>query len=457
MEAEAVTVTTLSNSETEQLGRVPPQSREAEMCVLGSLILDPPAVDIVVQWLTEEHFYIPAHSLVYQALVAMSVARKPVDLVSLREELKQRKLLEQIGGQDYLVRLVDAVPNAANVEYYGKIVRDKAMLRGLITAATDLCREAYDSKDDATLVIDRAEQRIFELAGAQITDHAEPIRNIIQQTFEQLQTLDGSITGLATGYFKLDELTCGLQPGEMIIIAARPSVGKTAIALNMAEHMAADDHKPVLVFSIEMARQQLAQRVLCSRSRFDQSRLRRGNISTDDWQRLQMAAGDLEEAPLYIDDSPEINMIQMRAKARRMQAKYGISCIFIDYLQLITPMGGESRQVQVSDISRQIKALARELKVPVVTLAQLNRAVEERIGHEPRMSDLRESGSIEQDADVVCLLHRPDYYDKESAEPNVAVLYVAKQRNGPTGDLKLTFLRECTRFENYHADEGAAV
>ena len=444
--------TTLSSSETEQLGRVPPQSREAEMCVLGAMILTPDAIDIVVQWLKDDHFYIPAHALIYQALVTMSLAGKPVDLVSLREELKQRKVLEQIGGQDYLVRLIDAVPNAANIEYYGKTVRDKALLRGLITAATELCREAYDSKDDAALVIDRAEQRIFDLAGQQVVENAEPIRNIIQQTFEQLQTLDGSITGLATGYFKLDELTCGFQPGEMIVIAARPSVGKTAIALNMAEHMAADDHKPVLVFSIEMARQQLAQRFLCSRSRFDQSRLRRGNITTDDWQRLQMAAGDLETAPLYIDDSPEINMIQMRAKARRMMAKYGIACIFIDYLQLITPLGGESRQVQVSDMSRQIKAMARDLKIPVVTLAQLNRAVEERIGHEPRMSDLRESGSIEQDADVICLLHRPDYYDTD-AEPNVAELIVAKQRNGPIGKLKLTFLRECTRFENYHSDQ----
>ena len=441
----------LSNSEAQQLGRVPPQSREAEMCVLGAMILDPASIDIVVQWLKEEHFYIPAHAQLYQTLVAMSLARKEVDLVTLREELKQRRLLDPVGGQDYLVRLVDAVPNAANIEHYGRIVRDKAMLRGLITVTTESCREAYDSRDDAAFVIDRAEQRIFELAGAQVTENAEPIRNIIQQTFEQLQSLDGSITGLATGYLKLDELTCGLQAGEMIVIAARPSVGKTAIALNMAEHMAAEDHKPVLIFSLEMARQQLAQRFLCSRSRFDQARLRRGNITTDDWQRLQMAAGDLEEAPIFIDDSAEANMIQMRAKARRMKARHDIQCIFIDYLQLITPLSGESRQVQVSDISRQIKALARELHIPVVTLAQLNRAVEERIGHEPRMSDLRESGSIEQDADVVCLLHRPDYYDAD-AEPNVAEFIVAKQRNGPVGKVKLTFLRECTRFENYHGE-----
>ncbi len=451
------TTTPLANSQVEQLGRVPPQSREAEMCVLGAMILDPDSIDIVVQWLKDDHFYIPAHSQIYRHMVAMTLARKPVDLVSLREELKLAKVLDQVGGQDYLVRLVDAVPNAANIEYYGKTVRDKALLRGLITAANELTRDAYDSKDEAPLVIDRAEQKIFELASAQITEHAEPIRNIIQQTFEQLQTLDGSITGMATGYFKLDELTCGFQAGEMIIIAARPSVGKTAIALNMAEHMAAEDKKPVLIFSLEMAGRQLAQRFLCSRSRFDQSRLRRGNIGTEDWQRLQMAAGDLEEAPIFIDDSPEVNMIQMRAKARRMKSRHDIQCIFIDYLQLITPLSGESRQVQVSDISRQIKALSRELKIPVVVLAQLNRMVEERIGHEPRMSDLRESGSIEQDADVVCLLHRPDYYDND-AEPNVAELIIAKQRNGPTGKVKLTFLRECTRFENYHgAEEGMPV
>ena len=448
-----MTVAPLSSQDAQQLTRVPPQSRTAEVCVLGAMILDPSAIDIVVQWLRSEYFYIPAHTQIYQVLVDMSAAGKPVDLVTLREELERSKLLEPIGGADYLVLLVDSVPDAANIEYYGRIVRDKALLRGLISISTGLSREAHDSAEDASVIIDRAERRVLELASAQINEAATPIHTIIQETFERLESLDGSITGLPTGYTQLDELTCGLQPGEMIVIAARPSVGKTAIALNMAEHMAVDAHNPVLIFSLEMARQQVAQRFLCSRSRFDQSRLRRGNISAEDWTQLQMAAGELESAPIFIDDSAELTMIQLRAKARRMWAQHDIKCVFIDYIQLITPMPGESRQVQVSDMSRNIKALARELKIPVVTLAQLNRSVEERIGHRPRMSDLRESGAMEQDADVVCLLHRPDYFD-DDAEPNVAEFIVAKQRNGPTDLVKLTFLRNCTRFENYHTHDG---
>jgi len=445
-----------TNQDVQQLTRIPPQSREAEICVLGAMILDPSSIDIVVQSMVADCFYIPAHARIYQTLVEMSAANTPIDLVTLRDELDRRKLLDSVGGVDYLVSLVDGVPNAANIEYYGRIVRDKALLRNLIRATTEMCREAYESAEDAATIIDRAEKRIFELATAQVTDSVAGIGDVIQQTFEQLQNLDGSVTGLPTGYFRLDELTSGFQPGEMVIIAARPSMGKTAIALNIAEHMAADEGKPVLIFSLEMARQQLVQRFLAARSRFDQSLLRRGNIQPEDWTRLQMAAGELENAPVLIDDSAELTMLQLRAKARRMKARHDIQCIFIDYLQLITPTSGESRQVQVSEMSRNIKALARELEIPVVTMAQLNRAVEDRVGHRPRMSDLRESGSIEQDADVIGLLHRPDYFS-DDAEPNVAELIIDKQRNGPTGIVKLTFLRECTRFENYQSPDGLPV
>ena len=449
-----MTTAPVSSSEMQTIARVPPQSLEAEVCVLGAMILDHNAVDVVIQLLRPEYFYRPSHGIIYRTVVEMNSANKPVDLVTLRDSLTQQKLLDQVGGVDYLVSLAEGVPNIANAEYYARIVRDKALLRSLITTTTDLAREAYDSKEDATVILDRAEHRIFELVSNQITDGAVQLGSLIQQTFEQLENMDGStLTGVPTGFFHLDELTSGFQKGEMIIIAARPSVGKTAIALNMAEHMAVDDHKPVLIFSLEMAKQQLAQRFLCSRARFSASQLRRGALSPDDWTRLQMAAGEMEKAPIFIDDSAEASMLAMRAKARRMKAAHDIQCIFIDYLQLITPGDGESRQVQVSDISRNIKALARELSVPVVTLAQLNRAVEERIGHRPRMSDLRESGSIEQDADVVCLLHRPDYFD-EDAEPNVAEFIIAKQRNGPTDTVKMTFLKECTRFENYHAAQG---
>ncbi len=441
-----------ANQDTQPLTRVPPQSLEAEMCVLGAMILDANAVDSAVQILKPEYFYRPSHRTLYEVLMEMASGKAPIDLVSLRETLTRRKALDEVGGVEYLVSLVEGVPNAANIEYYSQVVRDKALLRNLITVATELCREAYDAKEDAPLVLDRAEHRIFELATAQIADTTSPIKDLLAATFEQLENMEGSmVTGVATGFHHLDELTRGFQPGEMIIIAARPSMGKTAIALNIAEYMAVDDNKPVLLFSLEMAKQQLAMRFLCSRARFSQSKMRRGMMNPEDWQRLQFAAGELERAPVFIDDSAELTMLQIRGKARRLKMHHGIQAVFIDYLQLITPLGGESRQVQVSEISRQLKALARELSVPVVVLAQLNRAVEERIGHEPRMSDLRESGSIEQDADVICLLHRPEYYDRE-AEPGMAEFIIAKQRNGPTDKVKLTFLRDCTRFENYHPE-----
>lgn len=446
-----------TNQQTPQITRMPPQSVEAEVCVLGAMILDAQSADVAVQLVRPDYFYRPAHQQIFTVLVDMSTAKQPVDLVSLREELTRRKLLDEVGGVSYLVALAEGVPNAANIEYYAKVVRDKALLRGLITATTDLCRDAYDSSEPAETILDHAEKRIFELTQSQVSNSAVPLRDLILETFERLEKLDGSlVTGLSTGYYQFDELTSGLQAGEMIIIAARPSMGKTAIALNMAEHMAVEDGKPVLVFSLEMSKQSLAMRFLSSRARFSASQMRRGMISPEDWTRLQMAADALEKAPLFIDDSAETTMLQIRARARRMKRQHDIQCIFIDYLQLITPAGNqESRQVQVSDISRQIKGLARELNVPVVTLSQLNRGPEDRIGHRPRMSDLRESGSIEQDADVVCLLHRPDYYE-DDAEPNVAELIIAKQRNGPTDTVKLTFLRECTRFENYHSEASMA-
>ncbi len=454
-----MSVAPFSNSDAQQLTRIPPQSREAEMCVLGAMIIDSTSIDIIVQVVTGDQFYNPAHAVIYQALTDMSSATKPIDLVTLRDELDRGKTLESIGGADYLVALVDGVPNAANIEYYGRIVRDKALLRNLIQATTELCREAYDSTEDAAIVIDRAEKRIFELATTHISDTLTVVGDVIDETFEQLQARDGSMTGVPTGYTELDKLTSGFQPGEMIIVAARPSMGKTTFALNVAEYMAVVEKQPVLVFSLEMARHQLVQRFLASRARFDLSKMRRGALEMDDWTQLQAAAGDLHDAPIFLDDSAEITMLQIRAKARRLKARHDIKCIFIDYLQLITPSSGESRQVQVSEMSRNLKALARELNIPVVTLAQLNRAVEDRVGHRPRMSDLRESGSIEQDADVIGLLHRPGYYEQKGdvdsdVDLNMAELIIDKQRNGPTGVVRLTFISECTRFENYHTDDG---
>jgi len=442
----------------DNLARVPPQSIAAEACVLGSMILHAPAVDIVVQIVKPEMFYRPAHQTIYQALVEMRNTSRPIDLVLLRDELERRKQLEGVGGVEYLVALVEGVPDAANAEFYARAVRDKAMLRELIIAGTEMIREAYDTHDDAQDVIERAEQTIFHISQAQIGQQAVDLKGLLVKTFETLQETDGQlITGLASGYHQLDELTAGFQNGDMIILAARPSMGKTSCLLNVAEYVAVVDRVPVAFFSLEMSKEQLAQRLLASSARFDLKRMRRGMISAEDWTKLQMAAGDLEQAPFYIDDSPMLTIVQLRAKARRLKAQYDIKAIFLDYLQLMSYSGrADSRQEQITEISRGIKALARELNVPVIAAAQLNRGPADRPSHRPRMSDLRESGSIEQDADVVMLLHNEDYYHRGEDDylpTHMTELIVEKQRNGPTGIVKLAFLSECTRFEPYAEPE----
>ena len=420
--------------------------------MLGSMILDAQSIDIVVQICQEDYFYRPAHQLIYQTLVDMRQASKPIELVLLKEELRGRKQLERVGGIDYLVEIVEGVPNAANVEYYAKIVRDKALLRDLIVAGNEIIRQAYDTQDEAPQVIEQAEQEVFRIASRQIGDEAVPLNSLLEQTFETLQQSEGQmITGLGTGYPRLDELTSGLQNGEMIILASRPSMGKTSIVLNIAEHMAVQNRNPVAIFSMETSREQLAMRMLSSHARFDLRQMRRGMISPENWTSLQMAADDLQQAAIYIDDSPLLTILQLRSKGRRLKSAYDIKCIFIDYLQLMTYRGrANSRQEQITEMSRGIKALARELRIPVVCAAQLNRGPEDRTIHRPRMSDLRESGAIEQDADVVMLLHNEDYYHLGEAdyEPkNVTELIIAKQRNGPTDTVAFKFIPECTRFE----------
>ncbi len=454
-----------TSPDTLALNRVPPQSIEAEVCVLGSMILNAPCIDIVVQIVRPEHFYRPSHRLIFETLVEMHEVKKPVELVLLKDELTRRKQLESVGGVDYLVNIVEGVPTAANAEYYARIVRDKALLRELITAGTDIVRQAYETREEATDVIDRAENRIFRIATEHVGDQAVGLKGLLQQTFETLQEHDGKlITGLASGYHQLDEITSGFQNGEMIIIAARPSMGKTSMLLNVAEHMAVVDKVPVAIFSMEMSKEQLAQRLLASHARFDLRRMRRGMISAEDWTNLQLAAGDLESAPIYVDDSAELTILQLRAKARRLAAAHEIRCVFVDYLQLMTYRGrADSRQAQIAEISRGIKSLARELNVPVIAAAQLNRSPTDRPGHRPRMSDLRESGSLEQDADVVSLLHCEDYYHRGQGDytpTGITELILAKQRNGPTGLVKFTFLSQCTRFEaaapeSYQATEPA--
>ena len=414
----------------EQLQRVPPHSIEAETCVLGSMVLDAATIDVIVQIARPEHFYRPAHQLLYQVLVDMRQVKKPVDLVTLRDELARTQQLEAIGGIEYVADLVEGVPNAANAEYYAKIVRDKAMLRQLIVVAREIGREAYDSREEAAKVVDEAELRIFEVAAKHIGEDAVDLKDLLQQTFEMLMASEGNlVTGLGTGYDKLNELTSGFQKGDMAILAARPSMGKTSILLNMAEHMAVADRLPVAFFSLEMSKEQVSQRMLASHARFNLRQMRRGRISPEDWSSLKTAAGNLQESRIFVDDSALLTIIQLRAKARRLKQRHDIQCVFLDYLQLMTYSGrASSRQEQITEISRGIKALGRELDVPIVAAAQLNRGP----------------------ADLVMLLHNEDYYhigEKDYMPTGITELIIAKQRNGPIGALSLHFTPEYTRFE----------
>jgi replicative DNA helicase len=440
------------------LNRMMPESMEAEASVLGSMMLDPQCIGEVIQKLDADAFYRIENQVIFHALVSLFDRNHDpnnigVDLVLLRDELKKGKRLDDAGGVAYLEQLAQSVPSSANVMHYVNIVKDKALLRELIHASTDIMNDAYNPEGEAEEKLDEAEKKVFAVTEKKITGAAVELRHLLTEAFENIDKREGQhVTGLATGFRELDEMTAGLQKGELIIIAGRPSMGKTSFALNLAEHIGADNHKPMAIFSLEMSKQQLAERFLCSRSCIDSQLVRKGILSTEQHQELIRTGGELAEAPIYIDDSAGLTPLELRAKARRLRSQYGIECVMIDYLQLMA-IGGrvESRQQEISTISRQMKALARELGVPVVVLSQLNRAAEGREGHRPRMSDLRESGSIEQDADVVMLLHREDYYHKgepDYTETNTAELIIAKQRNGPTGNVEMIFNSQYTRFEN---------
>ncbi len=435
---------------------MPPQALEAEMSLLGAMLWDHRVVgDVVVVLRGGADFARPAHQVIYEAIVELYDGTGAVDVVQLHQRLADRGIVEEVGGVEYLSRLAESVPSAANAVHYAELVREKAILRELIGAAGEILEDAHRTVDTAASVLEAAEQRIFQIAQRRDRVVLTDLREILDETMRRLEENEGrSITGLATGFVELDEMTSGLQSGEMIILAARPSMGKTAFALNLAENVAMDGNA-VAIFSLEMSRQQLVQRLLCSRGRIDGQRFRRNLLRQEDYQRLMAACHDLSSAPIMIDDTPGLTLLQLRSKARRMKEKSGIKLIVIDYLQLMSAGGRvESRQLEVSEISRGIKAMARELEVPVVCLSQLNRAAEQREGHRPRMSDLRESGSIEQDADVVSMLHREEYYhraDPEWEEQNpdkvgVAELILAKQRNGPTGVVELSWDAGSTKF-----------
>jgi replicative DNA helicase len=436
------------------LERVPPHSDEAEAAVLGSMLLDREAISLAVPRVTAADFYAPDRGLILQAMLDLYDRAQPVDLITLSEELRRRGRLEDVGGEEHLAALLDAAPSAVNVEYYADIVRDKALLRALIHASTEIQEEAFDDRDDTAAVLDRCEKRIFEVVQRRQTGQAVDLREVLKETFDRIDRIherEGRLTGLSTGFYQLDDMTLGFQAGEMVILAARPSMGKSSMALNIAEHVGVELNRPVVLFSLEMSRQQIAQNMLCSRARVNGLMLRKGLLSERHLAELSLAAGSLSEAPIFIDDTPGLSPLEIRAKARRHKSRHrDLGLIVVDYLQLIDVRGRSrdvGREQQVAEISRSMKALARELECPVLALSQLNRAPEAREDHAPRMSDLRESGALEQDADVVLMLHRDDFYEPEK-NPGQATLNVVKQRNGPTGKVDLVFLKEFMRFEN---------
>jgi len=445
----------------ESFDKIPPQSDEAEMSVLGSMLLDKEAIGPVLQILDKSCFYKTAHQEIYQALIDLFDRDAAVDLLLVTEELKKRDLLDKVGGPAYLTELTDSVTSSANAEHYARIVREKAMRRKLISAAAQIQREAYAEGKDGAELLDKSQKLIFDIAEKGMTREPQAIEEILRRTMERIDKLQGRqnvVTGIPTGYYKLDELTSGLQNSEFIILAARPSVGKTALALNMVEHVAVEHGMPVAIFSLEMSSQELGQRMLCSHARVDAHKMRTGFLHKDDWPKLTLAWGTLSEANIFIDDDPGLTVLGMRAKARRLKSQHDIKLIVIDYLQLMEAHKGENRQQELALISRSVKALARELDIPVLALSQLNRSPEDREGGRPRLSDLRESGALEQDADVVMLLHRRQDENRGDDDFNPGgesgtgghetTLYIAKQRNGPQGVVRLAWLPQYVRFEN---------
>ncbi len=438
-------------SELTTLERLPPQNLDAEQAVLGSMLLEEEAMVHAAELLEDGVFYKDAHRQIFSALLALYKVGTPVDLLTLTDELKRRGLLESVGGASYLAGLTSVVPTAANAEHYCRIVKQKAILRDLIRATTHIAGECYEGATEPDVLLDKAEALIFDIASKKLKRDAIAMKDIIKSSIEMIDLLyqrKGMITGLPTGFLELDQQLAGLQPADFIVVAGRPAMGKSSFTLCVAEHVALAQKSGVAVFSLEMSKENLVQRMLCSHARIDAHSVRSGMLSTSDWPNLTKAAGKLSEAPIFVDDSPSISVLELRAKARRLKSRHNVSLIILDYLQLMDESTmAENRQQEISVISRSLKALARELNVPVIAVSQLSRAPERRESFRPRLSDLRESGAIEQDADVVLMLFREDYYNPTDENKGIAELIIAKQRNGPTGSVKLAFIKEYTRFE----------
>jgi replicative DNA helicase len=434
--------------------RVPPQNLEAERAVLGGVLLEPEAATRAIEIVGPEAFYRPAHGKIFQAMITLFTKREPIDVMTLAEELRKSGDVDVVGGIAALTDLVDSTPSAANIEHYARIVLDKYILRQLIRASTDISEDAYTAGTEAEIILDAAEQKIFKISESRVSQGFVHIKEILKERFDEIQRVHEtrmSITGLASGFIDLDKYTAGFHPSDLVIIAGRPSMGKTSFALNIAQHIGLMERKPVAIFSLEMSKELLVQRLLCSEAQVDAQKVRRGFTSAKDIERLTNAAGLLSEAPVFIDDTPAISTLDMRARARRLRSEHDISLVIIDYLQLARcSERAENRQQEISSISRSLKALAKELSIPVIALSQLSRAVEARGGdRRPMLSDLRESGAIEQDADLVLFLYRQELYDPDDPDKQgKAELIIGKQRNGPTGIVQLVFEKTYTRFHS---------
>jgi len=439
--------------------KLPPQHIEAEQSILGGILIENEAINRVTEILDADDFYREAHRKIFNALINLSERDEPADLITLTNELRKIDQLDSIGGASYLASLIDSVPTAANIQYYARIVKEKAILRKLIQTSTEIITQSYEDRGDVESFLDEAERSIFEISEKRVRPSFYPIREIVKESFATIEKLfkkKEAVTGVPSGFKELDRMTAGFQPSDLVIIAGRPSMGKTAFCLDVAEYAAIDNKIPVAIFSLEMSKEQLVIRMLCSQAHVEGTRLRTGYLNESDWPKLTIAAGSLSESPIYIDDTAALSVLEMRAKARRLKADHGLGMVIVDYLQLMKGRARvESRQQEISEISRSLKALAKELNIPVIAVSQLSRKTEERTGNRPQLSDLRESGAIEQDADLIIFIYRDEVYNKDPDNPNrgKAEVIIGKQRNGPIGKIDLAFLDKFTTFKDLYKGE----
>ena len=441
--------------------KLPPQHIEAEQSVLGGILIENYSINRVMEILKPDDFYRDSHRKIYQALIDLSERDEPADSITLTNELKNSGHLDSVGGASYVASLIDLVPTAANIEYYAKIVKEKAILRKLIQTSTEIITQSYEDRGDVEGFLDEAERAIFDISENRVRPSFYPIRDVVKDSFKILERLYEKkelVTGVPSGFKDLDRMTAGFQPSDLIIVAGRPSMGKTSFCLNLAQYAAIEKKTPIAIFSLEMSKEQLGIRMLCSEAHVEGTKLRSGFLSESDWPRLTIAAGNLSDAPIYIDDTAALTILELRAKARRLKTEHGgLGLVIVDYLQLMKGRTRvESRQQEISEISRSLKALAKELNIPVIAVSQLSRKTEERTGNRPQLSDLRESGAIEQDADLILFIYRDEVYNRSEDNPNrgKAEIIIGKQRNGPIGKIELAFLDKFTTFKELYKGEA---